>query len=694
MTRKTRGKLTMESDMLQMDSTPAREERSRRSIALLVVGMLPAVAILGSWVAWIAFDGGYFPTNWYPVAIGVVALLAFAVAAGWTLPASRLARSSLAFLTAFVAFNFLSIVWADAPGSALEASDKLLLYLATAAVLSLIPWTPGRAMWCLAAWAVGTLALVAFTLVDAASAADPASWFIESRYAQPLGYAGGSAAVAAIAAWPALLLSTSRELPAPVRALLLGVAVVLAEFAVLPQSRGALIALVLMLPVGLLLAPRRWTLLASLLAALGVLALTLDPVLGVYGAANEDRPVAPALDDAVVALLVAGALATVAGFVLALVEPRVRVPGRVARGGRWAAVAVAALAVLGAVVFALANADGIGDRWETFKSGTGDASRTQNRFLATDDPQRYDYWRVAIDVGAGSPLGGAGAGNFEIQYTERRQDEKHSRYAHNFWMRVFAETGVTGLVLMLAALACGLLALWRGARRAEGAGRVVAAACAVGTAYFLIHASLDWVEEFPAVAAPGFGLLFLGLATVYPARPRTSPSKPASGDWVPRATAAAALVLLAGAIAALSLPYLSLRYTERAADRFRIDPEGAAQDLGHAENLNPLSISPQLTEGAIAIETGRPQDAEFAFRRALETEDNWYPHFELALLASQRDDRVAALRELDRVRQLNSRDLFVREIRRRLIEGERLLPSKVHAEIEQATRERFNNLQP
>ncbi len=147
--------------MLQVDTTPAREESSSRSLTLIVLGLLPAVAVIGSWVAWIAVDGGYFPKNWYPVAIGVVALLAFAVAAGWTLPRSRLARASLAFLVAFVAFNFLSIFWAESPGSALEASDKLLLYVATAGVLSLIPWTSGRAMWFLAAWAVGTLALLA-----------------------------------------------------------------------------------------------------------------------------------------------------------------------------------------------------------------------------------------------------------------------------------------------------------------------------------------------------------------------------------------------------------------------------------------------------------------------------------------------------------------------------------------------------
>lgn len=675
--------------MLQVDTTPAREESSSRSLTLIVLGLLPAVVVIGSWVAWIAVDGGYFAKNWYPVAIGVVALLAFAVAAGWTLPRSRLARASLAFLVAFVAFNFLSILWAESPGSALEASDKLLLYVATAAVLSLIPWTSGRAMWCIAAWAVGTLALIAITLIDAAGAADPASWFIEDRYAQPLGYAGGTAAVAAIAAWPALLLSSSREMPAIGRGLLLGVAVVLAEFAILPQSRGALIALVLMLPVALLLAPRRWALLASLLAALGVLALTLDPVLGVYSAANAGRPVGPALDDAVVGLLLAGGLATAAGLVLALVEPRVRVPHGVERAARWPFGGLAVLAVLGAIVFLAANAGGISDRWDTFKSGAGDASRTENRFLATDDPQRYDYWRVAVDVGAGAPLGGAGAGNFEIEYTARRHDEKHSRFAHNVWMRVFAETGVTGLVLILAGLGCGFLALYRGARRADARGRLVAAACAVGTAYFLIHASLDWVEEFPAVAAPGFGLLFLGLATVYPGRLEKIRPRPAEGQWVRGVAVAGALVLLIGGIAALSLPYLSLRYTERAADRFGSDPEGAAQDLGRAEDLNPLSISPQLTEGAIAIETGRPEDAEFAFRRALETEENWYPHFELALLASQRDDRVTALRELDRVRQLNSRDLFVREIRRRIVKGERLVPAKVHAEQEKLKRERF-----
>jgi hypothetical protein len=150
--------------------------------------------------------------------------------------------------------------------------------------------------------------------------------------------------------------------------------------------------------------------------------------------------------------------------------------------------------------------------------------------------------------------------------------------------------------------------------------------------------------------------------------------------------------LLACAIAALALPYLSLRYTDRAAASYRSDPAGAARDLDRARDLNPLSIRPDLTEAAIALETLRNDDAARAYRRALDIEDNWYAHFELALLASNIGRRALAEAEMERALQLNGRDPLLKEIRRAIRRGRRLDPIEVHRRIEADTRERFHSL--
>ena len=667
----------------------------RRSTLLAALTLLPAVLIVAVWVVWIDLDGGYFPGDWYPVGIGVVALLALAALAEWQLPASRLARTSLGLLAAFVALNFLSILWAGAPGNALEASDKLLLYLVTALVLALVPWTAARAGWLIAAWSIGTLALVVLTLVDAAGAEDATAWFIEGRYAEPLGYAGGSSALAAIAAWPALLLSTSRELPAAVRAVLLSTAVVLAELAILPQSRGAVLALVLTIPVAVALAPRRGVLLLSMAVAGGTLALTLGGVLDVYSASREGRPVEPTLDSALESLALAAVLAAVGGLVVALVERRVSVPDRVIRPGRRALLGLTGLAALAGLVLLLANAgsisDSISDRWDRFRSGEDESAHEQSRFISTDDPQRYDYWRVAVEAGLDRPLAGYGAGNYEPQYTERRRDDKHSRYAHDIWARTFAETGFPGLLLLVAALACGFVALGLGARRAPPGARLVAAACAMGTGYFLIHASLDWVDEFPAVAAPGFGLLFIGLGTVYPGQRGSAPVSSPTG-WKRLAGIASGLILVIGAVTALALPYLSLRYTQRAVDRYGVDAAEARHDLERAHDLNPLSIRPELAAGALAVRAGRYGEASSAYRQALSTEDNWYAHFQLALLASSEGHRASAEEEMRRARALNRADPYLSEVAARLRRGRRLDPARVNGAIQRETRERFYSL--
>ena len=145
------------------------------------------------------------------MAIGAAGALTVCLTAGWRLPASRLARLSLGLLAGFVAWNFLSIAWAGTGGGAWDTANRWLFYLLAATVLVLYPWSPESARRLLLAWCVGLTAVLIVSVVFAAGADDPRDVMINGRFSYPIGYAGGSAAMAALGICPTLLLSARPE---------------------------------------------------------------------------------------------------------------------------------------------------------------------------------------------------------------------------------------------------------------------------------------------------------------------------------------------------------------------------------------------------------------------------------------------------------------------------------------------------
>src|SRR6202042_3635952 len=72
--------------------------------------------------------------------------------------------------------------------------------------------------------------------------------------------------------------------------------------------------------------------------------------------------------------------------------------------------------------------------------------------------------------------------------------------------RSLSETGIVGLALLVVIVGALLVGLIRAVRELDGLGRAGAVIGFLLAAYFLIHASLDWLDEFPALAVPAFGL--------------------------------------------------------------------------------------------------------------------------------------------------------------------------------------------
>ncbi|HZU60895.1 MAG TPA: hypothetical protein VE983_08010, partial [Solirubrobacteraceae bacterium] len=273
------------------------------------------------WMAWIPATGAFFPETWYPSLAGAwLVLLVTAVASGRLAPSTRSARVALGAFGALVAFNYLSMLWAGSPADALSASNQLLLFLVVAWTFSILPWTPTSLAALLGIWSVGVAIFCGVDLARATGASSLTQFFADYRYATPLAYPNGTAALGVMGMWPALILSSRRELSPWVRGPLLGLAMFLIEFSFLPQSRGAVLGLAVTTVLVMVCLTDRLLVLTRLLV-LGIgLAVSLPSILDVTHAVNQNRLVGPVLSHAADLILLTSLVAVSVGLCLPLME--------------------------------------------------------------------------------------------------------------------------------------------------------------------------------------------------------------------------------------------------------------------------------------------------------------------------------------------------------------------------------------
>jgi tetratricopeptide (TPR) repeat protein len=452
---------------------------------------VPALAALALMLVWSTSDAGYPLTHWAPGGLIVLALLAIALAAVrprlQEIP--RAVRIAVLCLAAYTALCFLSILWAAVPGDAWEGANRTLLYLLVFALFACWPQRGATAALLLCAWMLALMALAAFAVlhVDAAagSAARLDALLPGARLVYPAGYANADAAQWLMACWPALLLARSRQLPWGLRGALAGGAVLLAEVALLSQSRGALYATPVMLVLVFALLPgrvRTFALLAPVVAAIGAAApavLRVGERLESLQAAPPQRvaaagvQAASAIHGATLAMFAAALAAALAVATGAAVERRRSpLPAPAARrlhrvGG---ALALATLLVLIGGGWAAAGNPLTRARhaWDTFKSPSGYAanSHDESRLLGGLGSSRYDFYRVALDEFAAHPLLGIGADNFAEPYLAHRRSDESPHYPHSVELRTLAETGLLGTLLAVLGLGAALYACRRALARA------------------------------------------------------------------------------------------------------------------------------------------------------------------------------------------------------------------------------------
>jgi O-antigen ligase len=619
--------------------------------ALVRHPVLPlAAATLVTFVWFAASNGGFDATTWLPGSLIVLALVVIALL---TVPASavpRLVKVAAIALLAYAAWNYLSIAWSAQKGDAWDGANRTLLYALTFALFAV--WRPrGRtAVALLILYSVGVTTVGLVELIRAAEASHARGFFSEGRFASPAGYMNANVALWFSTLWPCVLLGARRELHAALRGLLIGCGVLLCGLAVLGQSRGWLFTAPVAAILIVLVVPRRVRTVLTLGLVLGITGIVTGTLLDVYRASGTPGFDA-AVSDAVRALVVAAVLGGAVGAVIATLEQRAPRPSRrlERQSGRALAAVAAVSVVVGLVLFVSLKGSpftAISHAWHDFKTEPSPYGGT-SRFTGSLGTHRYDFWRVAWDRFKASPIGGDGSDNFQQAYLAVRKSPNAPRYPHSVELRALSETGLVGTVLLAVGVGAALWAALLATRRRRGLGAVAAAAGFAAFAYWVAHGTIDWFWEFPALGGPAFALL--GLSAGLLPRPARAPAAPA-GLRGPRALALVVVVL---AVLSFGAPWLSQLDQNKAVSTWRTDAPAAFRSLDTASSLNPLSATPKLLAGSIALRLGRAEDSMRYFRQAIERDPgDSYAHLELGALlaeAGRQDEAVATLGEAHRL---------------------------------------------
>ena len=136
-------------------------------------------------------------------------------------------------------------------------------------------------------------------------------------------------------------------------------------------------------------------------------------------------------------------------------------------------------------------------------------------------------------------------------------------------------------------------------------------------------------------------------------------------------------------VAAVSLlmPWLSLRYRERAVEVWRSDIGIALRDLDRAASADPLSPRPGTLRGVIGLTAGDLVAAQQGFTEALGREDTWLPHFGLGVVAAARGDRAAARARFATAQRLNREDPVLSGVIAEALKQRPVLPAQLIRDV-------------
>lgn len=621
---------------------------------------LVSTVLLAAWMGNVS--GGYFAVHWIPAALVLAGLvLIVSVAGALHGPRNRPGLLALGLFTAYAAWTFASILWSANRGDAWHGAGQTLMYLLAFWVAAGLVALGASRRWALSASVLGPAVIAGFTLLHLGPLLE--DMFEKGRLVGSVGYYNGEAAFLLVPLWVGVYLAGSRGLNPLVRGAVLAGMVLSVNLAVLAQSRGAMVALAVSLPVFFLFSGQRLRALIALLPVAAALLVAFAGLNEVYQAALQSGDMAAALERALPAVWMTAVGAGLYGVVWGLMDWRWRLPAGVVRTAGGVALAACAVALIfGALLFVERVGPPVQvaqQKWEAFK--TNDVSgQEQSRYLSASGTGRYTLWQVAWKDFATHPVAGVGTQNYEATYyLLRDRDSGPTRGPHNLPLEVLGERGLVGGALFFGFLATCLLSGLRsrfGNLRPEGKAQVGALVAAV--TYWFVHSSAEWFWQLPAVTLPA--MIYLGLL-VSPWRRAEDDPEPAG--WPLRATG---LGVAALALVTLAPLFVSQYHLARSQDA---GPREALDAVERAQAFNPVDPDIPRREAEIAQQLGDWDRAEAAYEREIRLNPEHYsPYMHRAAYHERRGELDAARRYYQKALSLNPLE---EEIDRRV---ERLRP--------------------
>jgi hypothetical protein len=536
----------------------------------------------------------------------------------------------------------VTVLWSALPDRSWDYFNRGLAYFAFAVVGAFA----GSALSTrVGAWLLG--GLVAVTCLWAlAGKAVPALYDDYGRLARlrsPVGYWNALALVMVfgvpIALWAASSWRHSRGVRAGAVVGLYALAIAL----VLTYSRGGLLTAFVALACWFALTRERFESLAALVAGGVPAAIVSGIALLLPGIAQDGQPHSVRVQDgavfAVVFLLGAAGAFAAAYFLHYRPGPeRERLLLRVAAG-------VAIVCVAAGIVAVSARGNPLG--------GTTAVGSGPSRLGESSLNNRWGWWKEAWHGFAGEPLGGTGAGSFEVVHREFRDSNVDVRETHDLPLQFASETGIVGLALWAGAMAAGLLGAWRALGRLAGEEREAALALGIALPAFLVHGLLDYDWDFVALTGPvlfvtGF-LLATGREPVRVGRHYV---------WV----VAVGLVAWAALYSIAAPRVAAARVDDAYSEIERGSLEKAMSEAKSAHSLNPLSIAALQAWASAEENAGKLARARELYAQAVDLQPlNWTSWYQLGLYDREvlGHDEVAR-RELRRALELDPHNCQLR----------------------------------
>src|SRR5215218_6395265 len=468
---------------------------------------LVVVVLLATWLGTENGNGGYFVGQWALVALILAALALIASATGVVRSmGSRWSTVALGLFAAYTVWTFATLLWSPNQGDAWLGAGQTLLYLLAFWLATGLVSLGAMRRWVLAASVMGPAIVAALTLL---SLTPPRieELFDNSRLEGTVGYRNGEAAFLLVSFWAAIYVAGSRSINPLLRGLILAGSVLSVDLAILTQSRGAMVAMGVSLPVFFLFCGQRVRGLFAL-APVGLALLFTFPGLNqVYQAFVNEEEAPLALMSVLPTVWLAAAGAGLYGFLWGLVDRQWELTSSATRlvGG------VALAGGIAVLIFGLATvSEQAGNpvawaeqRWEAFKNDDA-AGEEQSRYLAASGAGRYTMWQVAWEDFASHPLLGIGTHNYEATYYQlREKDIGYIRQPHTLPLEVLSERGLVGGALLFGFLiTCMGTGLWQRFKNLGSEGNAQVGAMVAAVTYWFVHSSAEWFWQIPAITLP------------------------------------------------------------------------------------------------------------------------------------------------------------------------------------------------